>query len=72
MRDIIYLLFHLLSTIAKLLRPGGSKTIIAENRTHSGRDGKTPVKNVGGVIIDINSHRWRKHCRGLFQLPMAA
>jgi hypothetical protein len=31
MRDVIYLLFHLLTTIAKLLRPGGSKTIIAEN-----------------------------------------
>jgi hypothetical protein len=31
MRDVSYLLFHLLTTIAKLLRPGGSKTIIAEN-----------------------------------------
>lgn len=31
MRDVIYLLFHLLSTVAKLLRPSGSKTIIAEN-----------------------------------------
>jgi hypothetical protein len=27
----IYLLFHLLSTLAKLLRPGGSRTLIAEN-----------------------------------------
>jgi hypothetical protein len=31
MRDIIYLLFHLLTTVAKLLRPGGGKTVIAEN-----------------------------------------
>jgi putative transposase len=31
MKDVIYLLFHLLTTIAKLLRPSGSKTIIAEN-----------------------------------------
>ena len=31
MKDVIYLLFHLLTIIAKLLRPGGSKTIIAEN-----------------------------------------
>jgi putative transposase len=31
MRDVIYLLFHLLTTVAKLLRPGGGKTIIAEN-----------------------------------------
>jgi len=31
MKDVIYLLLHLLTTIVKLLRPGGSKTIIAEN-----------------------------------------
>ena len=31
MRDVIYLFFHLLTTVAKLLRPGGGKTIIAEN-----------------------------------------
>jgi putative transposase len=31
MRDVIYLLFHLLTGVAKLLRPSGGKTIIAEN-----------------------------------------
>ena len=31
MKDAIYLLFHLLTTVAKLLRAGGGKTIIAEN-----------------------------------------
>ena len=31
MRDVIYLLCHLLTTVANLLRPGGGKTIIAEN-----------------------------------------
>jgi len=31
MKDIIYLLFDLLTTLAKLLRPGGSRTVIAEN-----------------------------------------
>ena len=30
-KDIIFLLFLLLTTIGKLLRPGGNKTIIAEN-----------------------------------------
>lgn len=29
MKDIIYLLFHLLTTIAKLIRPGGSRAVIA-------------------------------------------
>jgi hypothetical protein len=31
MKDIIYLLFDLLTTLAKLLGPGGSRTVIAAN-----------------------------------------
>jgi len=31
MKDGISLLFHLLTTLAKLLRPGGGRAIIAEN-----------------------------------------
>jgi len=31
MKDVLYLLFHLLTTLAKLIRPGGSRTVIAEN-----------------------------------------
>jgi hypothetical protein len=31
MKDTIYLLFHLLTTIAKLIQPGGSRAVIAEN-----------------------------------------
>jgi putative transposase len=41
-------------------------------RTHSGRNGTTPVEKTSGKIIDINQYRWRKHCRGLFELPVAA
>jgi transposase InsO family protein len=31
MKNVLYLLFALLTTLAKLLRPGGSRTVIAEN-----------------------------------------
>jgi transposase InsO family protein len=31
MREVFSLLFHLLSTVAKLVQPGGSRTVIAEN-----------------------------------------
>ena len=31
MKDVIYLLFHLLTTLAKLIGPGGRRTVIAEN-----------------------------------------
>ena len=31
MRDVVYLLLHLLTTLAKLIRPGGSRAVMAEN-----------------------------------------
>jgi transposase InsO family protein len=43
-----------------------------DNRTHSGRDGATPIKSANKKVIDINEYRWKKHCRGLFELPVAA
>jgi transposase InsO family protein len=43
-----------------------------ENRCHSGRDGATPIKSANKKVIDINEYRWIKHCRGLFELPVAA
>lgn len=43
-----------------------------EDRCHSGRAGATPVDSEPGNAIDIRNYRWEKHCRGLFQLPVAA
>jgi transposase InsO family protein len=43
-----------------------------ECRTHSGTRGSTPVENTSARVIDINDYRWGKHCRGLFELPVAA
>jgi len=43
-----------------------------ECRVHSGREGSTPIGSADRKIVDINEYRWKKHCRGLFQLPMAA
>ena len=31
MKDVVYLLFDLVTALAKLLRPGGRRTVIAEN-----------------------------------------
>jgi len=31
MKEVFYLLFHLLTTLAKLIRPSGGRTVIAEN-----------------------------------------
>jgi len=41
-------------------------------RTHSGRDGVTPVEPVAAKVSDINQYRWKNYCRGLFQFPIAA
>jgi len=43
-----------------------------KHRCHSGRDGATPVESGPGYAIDIRDYRWEKHCRGLFELPIAA
>jgi transposase InsO family protein len=43
-----------------------------ECRTHSGRDGVTPVETSENTMVEINRYRWNKICRGLFQLPVAA
>ena len=41
------------------------------HRCHSGRDGATPNDSKPGEAINICNYRWDKHCRGLFQLPVA-
>jgi transposase InsO family protein len=43
-----------------------------EHRCHSSRCGETPVSSDVEQIADIKSYRWKKQCRGLFQLPIAA
>jgi len=43
-----------------------------EHRCHSSRDGYTPVQSDCAKTVDISQYRWKKHCRGLFQLPEAA
>ena len=43
-------------------------------RTHAGLDGRLPETAAGGSAspIDFHSYTWRKHCRGMYQTPIAA
>ncbi|MEH6570478.1 MAG: integrase core domain-containing protein, partial [Halioglobus sp.] len=50
----------------------GYQCYFNEYRTHSGREGCTPIESVDRKVTDINNYRWRKHCRGLIELPVAA
>ena len=45
------------------------------HRTHSSLGGDTPVEVAGGMSkspIKLNNFDWKTHCRGLYQLPIAA
>ena len=46
-----------------------------EARGHGGIDGISPLQKScekSSVVISLNNYKWKKHCRGLFQLPTAA
>ena len=43
-----------------------------EHRTHSGHNGQTPEAPPTADPLSFGSYRWRSHCRGLYQTPMAA
>jgi putative transposase len=44
------------------------------HRAHAGLEGRTPELGVGGVRspVSFRSYGWQKHCRGLYQTPIAA
>ena len=42
------------------------------HRSHSGLKGKTPIETIESKGASLRSYRWRQHCRGLYQTPMAA
>lgn len=43
-----------------------------EHRCHSSLGGGTPFVSGTGDVVDIQDYRWKRHCRGLFQLPIAS
>ena len=43
-----------------------------ENRCHSSRYGAPPTEPLERKLLDLGNYGWKKHCRGLFQLPVAA
>jgi putative transposase len=51
------------------------KTYYNQHRCHSGLAGVTPAQRSGAPlppIANLQSYRWRQHCHGLFQTPIAA
>ena len=52
MRDVIYLLFHLLNITTTLIQPGGSKAIIAENLI---RKQQLIIQSIGQTELGVRS-----------------
>jgi putative transposase len=50
------------------------KEFYNRHRTHAGLQGQLPEPGVNGRAspLDIGSYRWQRHCRGLYQTPIAA
>ena len=43
-----------------------------EHRTHAGLRGRLPGSGGPASPINFASYRWQKHCRGLYETPIAA
>ncbi len=42
------------------------------HRTHSGLKGRLPEPDEATASLTFGSYKWRQHCRGLYQTPIAA
>jgi putative transposase len=54
------------------LKLGSFRDYYNEHRTHSALKAQTPVENPGSKGALLKLYRWRTHCRGLYQTPIAA
>lgn len=70
MKLVIVLLIHLLVTIAKLLRPGGTRAVVAE--TLLLKHQLMVLNRSRQRASNLERYHWQGHCGGLFQLPIAA
>ena len=51
------------------------KEFYNDQRCHFALKGNTPREKTGKIrekVVDLDSYRWQSHCRGLYQLPVAA
>jgi hypothetical protein len=64
MKTVLRLAVHLVVTLVKLARPGGVRVVTAETLALKHQ---MMVSN-----RSVDDYRWEAHCRGLFELPVAA
>src|SRR5262249_18341308 len=54
------------------LKLSAFKGYFNEYCVHSALKGKTPIERPETKGVDLKLYRWRKHCRGLYETPIAA
>ena len=50
----------------------GFQDYFNRERVHSAVDGKLADPETAPTPLKFDSHRWKQHCRGLYQTPVAA
>ena len=50
----------------------GFQEYFNRHRVHSGLEGRLPQPSESKPTLDFASYRWQRHCRGLYQTPIAA
>jgi hypothetical protein len=48
------------------------KTYFNLHRTHTERLGRPPDEALPRTVANLQFYRWKSHCRGLYQTPIAA
>jgi putative transposase len=48
------------------------RTYFNHHRTHTARGGQPPDDAPSRPVANLQAYRWRSHCRGLYQTPIAA
>ena len=54
------------------LKLSGFKDYYNRYRVHAALKGQTSIETTGPNCVDLKFYRWQKHCRGLYQTPIAA
>jgi putative transposase len=54
------------------LKPSVFKHYYNRHRVHAALKGQTPIETRESKGADFKLYRWQKHCRGLYQTPIAA
>jgi len=50
----------------------GFQDYFNKHRVHSGLGGRLPDSQETPTPLNFDSYRWQKHCRGLYETPVAA